>query len=144
MLKKVSIFFILLVFGLSLSGCATTRRDKDLEMQGLRNQISVLESQVQARDEEIDSLKSSLSGNRGEGFQKTTPISELKSRPNNKQIQAALQNAGFAPGPIDGKIGRQTRDAIRAFQRANDLAVDGKVGKQTWDSLKEYLNKKVK
>ncbi|MFZ2937989.1 MAG: peptidoglycan-binding domain-containing protein, partial [Candidatus Omnitrophota bacterium] len=38
----------------------------------------------------------------------------------------------------------QTKDAIKAFQQANNLTVDGKVGKKTWDLLKEYLYKKAK
>lgn len=33
------------------------------------------------------------------------------------QIQRALKNSGFHPGPIDGVIGRQTQNAIDAFQK---------------------------
>ncbi|MCM8792068.1 MAG: peptidoglycan-binding protein, partial [Candidatus Omnitrophica bacterium] len=59
-------------------------------------------------------------------------------------IQIALKNAGYNPGEIDGKMGKQTRQAIRAFQKANGLVVDGKVGKRTWSLLREYLYKKAK
>ena len=65
-------------------------------------------------------------------------------RPATKDIQRALDNAGFNPGSVDGRMGKQTRNAIKAFQRANNLVADGKVGKQTWDLLSEYLKKKVK
>jgi peptidoglycan hydrolase-like protein with peptidoglycan-binding domain len=41
-------------------------------------------------------------------------------------------------------MGKQTREAIRSFQRANNLVVDGKVGKKTWEILRGYLDKKVK
>jgi peptidoglycan hydrolase-like protein with peptidoglycan-binding domain len=41
-------------------------------------------------------------------------------------------------------MGRQTREAIKAFQRAHNLAADGKVGKQTWALLKDYLYQKIK
>jgi g-D-glutamyl-meso-diaminopimelate peptidase len=71
-------------------------------------------------------------------------VPEVKSRPSAKHIQLALKNAGYNPGPVDGRMGRQTKDAIRAFQRGNNLTADGKVGKQTWGLLKEYLYKKVK
>jgi peptidoglycan hydrolase-like protein with peptidoglycan-binding domain len=71
-------------------------------------------------------------------------VVEIKSRPNIKQIQIALKNAGLEPGPIDGRMGRQTREAIRAFQRAHNLPADGKVGKLTWNLLSEYLYKKIK
>lgn len=48
-----------------------------------------------------------------------------------KQIQKALKDAGFDPGPIDGVRGRRTIAAIKAFQRANSLGVDGIVGAKT-------------
>lgn len=41
------------------------------------------------------------------------------------QIQAALAEAGFDPGPVDGKLGPKTRSAIRAWQRANGYVADG-------------------
>ena len=56
-----------------------------------------------------------------------------------KQIQIALKKAGFYSGPIDGKIGPKTRQAIKAFQKKNNLKVDGIVGKNTWEKLKVYL-----
>jgi peptidoglycan hydrolase-like protein with peptidoglycan-binding domain len=153
MLKKILIFSLSFVFAVSLSGCATARKQKDLEIQGLRNQISVLESQIRSKDEEISNLKESLAKAPSEketsqvltkqtGRKKV--IGEVKSRPNAKQIQIALKNAGFDPGSIDGRIGKQTRDAIKAFQKAHNLPVTGKVGKQTWNLLREYLYKKVK
>lgn len=61
-----------------------------------------------------------------------------------KQIQTALTNAGYFDGVIDGKMGKKTRRAIKAFQKANNLHVDGRVGKNTSEALKGYLNKKVK
>jgi competence protein ComGC len=154
MLKRMFIFACLMSFMFLLTGCATTRKQKDLEAQGLRNQISALEAQIQAKDEEINSLRESLS----EASQKSEAaavkqagktgkkrvIPEVKSRPKARQIQMALQNAGYNPGSIDGRMGRQTRDAIRAFQEANGLLVDGKVGRQTWGLLREYLYKKIK
>jgi len=150
MLKKWVILSILVVFAFSLTGCATMRKQGDLEIQGLRNQISVLETQIRSKDEEIYNLKEALNKAMEEKAVKVKPLSkkrvigEVKSRPNAKQIQIALANAGYNPGTLDGRMGRQTRDAIRAFQRTNNLAVDGKVGKQTWALLKEYLYKKVK
>jgi len=146
MFKRVIGFCFVVVMAVSLSGCATFGKKKDLEIQGLKNQVSALESQVQSKDQEISGLreeldramqeKNSLSQNRG--------IFEAKSRPNNKQIQLALRNAGYNPGKIDGRIGRQTREAIKAFQRANNIPADGKVGKQTWEALRGCLANKVK
>ena len=40
-------------------------------------------------------------------------------------IQKTLTEQGFRPGVIDGKIGPNTRSAIRAYQKAAKLPVDG-------------------
>ena len=61
-------------------------------------------------------------------------------KPTNKDIQIALQNAGYYKGKIDGDIGPMSEQAIREFQVENNLAVDGKVGPKTWAVLKEYLH----
>ncbi|HTZ10788.1 MAG TPA: peptidoglycan-binding domain-containing protein, partial [Candidatus Margulisiibacteriota bacterium] len=110
------------------------------------------------KDDEINNLKESLSQlpqksevtqpepaakHKGKTSKKKI-IPEVKSRPNHKQIQIALQNAGYDPGNIDGRMGKQTRDAIKAFQKANNLPADGNVGKQTWSLLSPYLYKKIK
>lgn len=150
MLKKGLGIFGILFLLISLSGCATARRQKDLQVQALRNQVSVLEVQLQSKNEEINNLKEALDKAMQEkealpGRQlKKKLIPEAKSRPNIKQIQAALKNAGYNPGPIDGKMGKQTKDAIKTFQRANNLLTDGKVGKDTWGLLRKYLYQKVK
>ena len=146
MVRKAIVFSILVIFLISLSGCATTRKRKNLEIQGLKNQISVLETQLQDKDLEISSLREELNKvtEEKEVSRKKKVVPEVKSRPSVRQIQTALRNAGYNPGVIDGRMGRQTRDAIRAFQRANNLSVDGKVGKRTWALLGEYLYKKIK
>jgi peptidoglycan hydrolase-like protein with peptidoglycan-binding domain len=150
MFKKM----VLLVTGLSvlfLSGCATCRKQNSAESQGLRNEISVLEAQVQSKDEEIASLRDSLAATQqqkisspSQNFARKGAASKVKSRLNAKQIQTALKNAGYNPGAIDGRIGAQTREAIKAFQKDNGLKADGIVGKRTRQLLAEYLYKKVK
>lgn len=62
-------------------------------------------------------------------------------KPTNKDIQIALQNAGFYKGQIDGDIGPLTKEAIREFQAENNLVVDGEIGLKTWKVLKEFLPK---
>jgi peptidoglycan hydrolase-like protein with peptidoglycan-binding domain len=153
MLKKFLTSFSLFVFLISLTGCATGRKQTDLEIQGLKNQISALEAQVQAKDEEINSLKETFSKEeqQKEVQELTTKVAtrkkvlgEVKSRPKIKHIQIALTNAGFDPGPVDGKMGRRTTEAIKAFQRAHGLIADGKVGKRTWSLLRQYLYQQLK
>jgi hypothetical protein len=149
MARKIVVLLLLGVFAFSLSGCATARKEKEMEIQGLKNQVSVLEAQVQSKDEEIAGLKDALvkAKDQREIIEVDTTkkvVAEVKFRPNIKQIQIALNNAGYNPGPIDGKRGKATREAVKAFQRANNLAVDGKVGKKTWELLQGYLYKKIK
>ncbi len=59
-----------------------------------------------------------------------------------KEIQRALKNAGYDPGPIDGKMGKLTRGAIKEFQKDNGLPETGEVDEVTWGLLKEWLELK--
>ncbi len=146
MFNKKTVLLLMPFLIIGLSGCATARK-KDLERQALKNQISVLEAQIQVKDREISSLRDALDEaglEKREALAKKALVGEVKSRPKAKDIQLALKNAGYYAGVVDGKIGKATRSAIRAFQKANGLAVDGKVGKQTWALLGNYLYQKVK
>jgi len=144
MVKRVLLSGLAVVFVFSLSGCVTTRKNNDLEIQGLRNQVSALESQLRAKDDELNSLRESSAKSSELPNEVTQKTGEVKQHPNGKQIQAALKNAGFYQGVVDGKVGKSTREAIKAFQKANNLPADGKVGKKTWMLLKSNLEKKEK
>lgn len=49
--------------------------------------------------------------------------------------QRHLMNLGYYGGKIDGKMGKQTVAAIKAFQRDHDLKADGKLGTKTRRAL---------
>ena len=66
-----------------------------------------------------------------------TVKADMSSR--NKDVQAALKNAGFYAGSVDGKMGPKTKKAIEEFQKAKGLKADGKVGPKTWAELEKYL-----
>lgn len=66
-------------------------------------------------------------------------IKEKLPKDRKKQIQIALQKAGFYKGKIDGKIGPQTKQAIREFQKSKGLKPDGVVGQKTRKELEKYL-----
>lgn len=51
------------------------------------------------------------------------------------EIQEALVNFGYQPGPIDGICGPQTKAAIVAFQQDRGLTADGLVGPITQSFL---------
>lgn len=130
---KVLASVILILF---LSGCATTKKGQDTEVQQLKSQVIYLEAELQTREEEINRLESELEKAREKRLNlRRKEIREISA----KQVQMALKKAGFYKGPIDGKIGPATNEAIRAFQKANGLKADGIVGRKTKDIMMEYL-----
>ncbi|MEW5759104.1 MAG: peptidoglycan-binding domain-containing protein [Candidatus Omnitrophota bacterium] len=132
MLKVISVVF----FILCLSGCATCSKNTDVQIKNLQAELGQAKSELQQKDEQIKILEKELN------YSKTNPVStgEVGNiKLSVKQIQEGLKNAGYYDGPIDGKIGKDTRRAIRGFQEANGLKVDGIVGSQTALKLKEFL-----
>lgn len=145
-----------------LSGCASL---EDLQATQLR--IISMESQFQRQDAAVKSLEErqqSLEAKLQENQEKNeaalklsqAKLEEAQSKantrdknpreektiikvPNASQIQTALKNAQFYNGSVDGKIGSRTKDAIREFQKANQLNADGVVGSETWGILGKYL-----
>jgi peptidoglycan hydrolase-like protein with peptidoglycan-binding domain len=57
-------------------------------------------------------------------------------------LQRTLASFGFDPGGVDGKMGRKTRAAIKAFQTQARIKVDGIVGRQTTGALTARLGQK--
>jgi peptidoglycan hydrolase-like protein with peptidoglycan-binding domain len=57
-------------------------------------------------------------------------------------VQKALSKLGFDPGKIDGIDGPNTQKAVRAFQAHASINIDGKVGKQTRQALLDELRMK--
>jgi len=142
-IKRIFVLFLLVGFIFVLGGCATSaKKGDDIEVQGLRDQVSLLESQIEFKDDQISELKDVIWELNQEQEAKSKKVVDPK--PSTKNIQMALTSAGFDPGKIDGKMGQKTRDAVRAFQTANDLKVDGKVGKETWGLLQMFLEESIK
>ena len=53
-----------------------------------------------------------------------------------RELQALLNAAGFDSGEPDGRVGRQTRAAIRAYQESINFPMDGYASAQLLDSLR--------
>jgi hypothetical protein len=51
------------------------------------------------------------------------------------EVQRKLLLAGYDAGPVDGVMGAQTRTAIAAFQRDNNLAVTGDINSPLLEAL---------
>jgi hypothetical protein len=54
------------------------------------------------------------------------------------QVQRALAQEGFDPGPVDGNYSQQTQQALRAYQRAKGLPEGGGMTIETLESLGIY------
>lgn len=68
------------------------------------------------------------------------PIYRLGSRGTEiMKIQAVLMKVGYNAGSVDGVFGRQTEEAVRAFQRNNGLTSDGIIGPATYRILEKFM-----
>jgi anion transporter len=52
-----------------------------------------------------------------------------------RQAQERLTQLGFAPGPLDGRLGPQTDSALRRFQAASGVPVSGRLDRATIEAL---------
>lgn len=124
---------------LFLSGCAAVHRSQGLANQDFQARISYLEAEIERKNRQISILEDDLAMSQSSSeplVKEDRPASRLSAR----QIQAALKNAGFYKGAVDGHLGPRTKEAIRNFQKANGLYADGVAGKQTREKLKRYLD----
>ena len=123
-------------FMLIIAGCATTKQATDLEARvgALENKVTLVEQKQgtaevgMPKTEETQAMEAPVAVSR--------PSAAAMTK---KDVQLALKNAGYYTGTVDGKVGRNTRKAIRSFQKANGLAVDGIAGMKTKELLANYL-----
>ena len=156
----VSVFILAIAF----SGCASTQMkthndqtevritnlEKDLQAKDA--QIVDLQYQVKDLSSKIDTAKpaepdqaSSASTDSAAAVESVkipevfgnSPIIRVKVSP--EKIQRALKSAGVYTGPVDGKIGPGTKEAVIEFQKSHGLKADVVLGKKTWEALKAYL-----
>ncbi len=118
---KLSLLLIVGVF--VLSGCATTRAKRDAAAEPV-SQVSELQSELEAKDQEIMELRNQL-----DSYQRSTGSSNFSSYGSGSSsssssiirvagvsvsdLQRALLRAGLDPGPVDGRLGKKTKSAVR-------------------------------
>ena len=124
-----------------LAGCTTTQGGGG----NLQARVTQLERTVSQQEQTIDELQQRVSMGSGRSSRSsssgTAPSSSVRGiirvPVDPREVQTALQSAGYYSGNIDGKIGGKTIEAIKQFQRDNSLKVDGIVGAGTWARLKD-------
>ena len=136
-----TILSLLLVLSV-VSGCATTRA-RHAQTPDANAEVASLQSQLQAKDQRIQELQSQLESKDRSlttNFVSTGASDKFKilrvSGVSTVDLQKALVKAGFDPGPTDGRLGKKTRTAVKAFQKKNHLTADGVVGEKTWAVLR--------
>ena len=58
-------------------------------------------------------------------------------------IQEALKKLKYYDGDVSGHYGKQTKEAVRVFQKDHDLGADGVAGPKTIAKIMEEYNKKI-
>ena len=64
-----------------------------------------------------------------------------RTRENIADAQQRLKNLNFDPGLVDGLMGSNTKDALRAFQKTHGLPVTGKLDVATMSALRALTGK---
>ncbi len=134
----------LVLAGFVLSGCATAkprRGDSNTAVQ-TNPQIAELQSQLSVKDQQIQDLQYQLEQRRSSDSNFSSSVSSGTSSKIHvsgvtvADVQRALTKAGFDPGQVDGKMGKKSKAAIKAFQRSQGLKADGVIGEKTWKLLR--------
>lgn len=145
-----------LVASLGAAGCATTIGSRAREAEGLKSQVASLESKIDSLNERMQELAERQGALEGQisvsqpagAAQAAKPVKRVaQAAPNRlsvREIQQALKSAGFYPGPVDGKPGPKTREAVLAFQKSRGIKADGVVGVRTTTALIPFLGKESK
>lgn len=60
-----------------------------------------------------------------------------------KLLQSGLRFLGYDAGPIDGKMGKRTAEAIRAFQEKNERDLDGQITPDWMPTFRRELIEKM-
>ncbi len=134
-------FLIVSVLTVFVAGCATARpRHTDASAPPADPQVTALQTELQAKDQQIQDLQYQLEQSRTGTPYSNTVSSGTSSKIRVRgvtvaEVQRSLTAAGFDPGAVDGRFGKKTKAAIKAFQRSKGLKADGVVGERTWKLL---------
>ena len=139
MIRYTKIFVLSLVVLFFAVGCGTTRARQGAPVDS-QSQITALQNEVQAKDQQIQDLQYQLDGQQQltvSGSNSTSSGSSVIRVPGVtvKAVQKALVKKGLDPGAVDGRLGKKTKTAIKQFQKRNNLKADGIVGEKTWSLL---------
>jgi peptidoglycan hydrolase-like protein with peptidoglycan-binding domain len=145
-MKKNLVYLVLVCFAvISVSGCGTAQKKRDAEVKGIKAKVETLETKVdtiETKQAEAEKTPAISEAPVSTSFDESTNVevknTSCRSKASTRDIQAALKNAGYYNGKVDGVKGKQTKKAIKEFQKANGLKADGIVGSRTWELLSKH------
>lgn len=115
----------------------TASRKIELEIEPLSDLSS--QARVEVSQSEFSLVKDSSTGN---GILEQIAV-DLSRLPNEIKrvatVQMLLVELGYEPGEIDGLKGRNTRNAIRGFQRENAIRPDGDISHRLITKLRSQM-----
>src|SRR5881296_3807454 len=113
-------------------GNRKTETEKTTEKRTETQQKTQTDQNAQTEKKAPSEKKTGTTGKTGaKKAKKTGALSQDKVR----QVQMALKNDGFDPGPIDGIMGPMTMTALRNYQSHNQLQVTGTLTAETENML---------
>lgn len=148
--------FVLLVASIFsvvvISGCSTVPKKRfNEEMSGIKTRVETLETRVEGVEAKQAATEQAMVTTTTKTPEPSWPETNFTTKDakaevapapkaSTREVQMALKKAGYYSGKVDGVKGRNTKRAIKAFQRDHGLAADGVVGKKTWELLSKYAS----
>jgi lipid-binding SYLF domain-containing protein/peptidoglycan hydrolase-like protein with peptidoglycan-binding domain len=118
-------------YGKSTTAEHSTQTSEDKNAQSSKKTVltseeksTTEEKSATARDEQSSPKRKSAAHAKNSGMSKQV-----------REVQTALKQQGFDPGPVDGVMGPLTTTALRNFQSHNQLEVTGKIDDRTQVAL---------
>jgi lipid-binding SYLF domain-containing protein/peptidoglycan hydrolase-like protein with peptidoglycan-binding domain len=118
-------------YGKSTTADRSTQTSEDKNAQTSKKTTQTFEKKstteeksATTRDEQSSSKRKSAAHGKNTGMSKQV-----------REVQTALKQQGFDPGPADGVMGPMTTTALRNFQSHNQLEVTGKIDDKTQVAL---------
>jgi len=147
MSKRIcALLAVMVAVSVAAVGCGTAPKKVKEELTGIKTRVDTLEARVEsveAKQTEVEKVVVETPRVTEPSWPDTNfdiKSSTVPAKTDVKSVQTALKNAGYYNGEIDGVKGRNTKRAIKAFQRDHGLAADGIVGSKTWDLLSKYAS----
>jgi DNA-directed RNA polymerase alpha subunit len=134
-----------------IAGCASAPKKAEEELKTVKTKVDTLETRVEGVETKQADMERAAAEQAQALAAKATVETNITTRTGTckgseriKEIQTCLKNAGFYDGNVDGVKGKQTKKAVKDFQKANGITADGVVGKKTWELLSKYSQGSIK